>query len=166
MARHHPAIALLALVLTSGCGSATDGTRTTGVSSTPSVSTVIRFDGDGLAVRRPGDAAKLADAPEDFRQFIAGRIDAVVESGEEGCPPPAITVDVYDPKGFASGSFTSCGGYAIIWKKENGIWQEILGGQDYWPCADLRKHDVPRSVVFDGKCFDLDGEQQVIRYTG
>jgi hypothetical protein len=113
---------------------------------------VVTFDGDGIMVRRANDVAKLTGTPDDFRQYIAGRIDEVRPTGhpnpDSECPDPSVRVDVYDPKGYAAGGVHSfCEGHAVLWKKDDGIWQEIVGSQMGWPCDVLYDHGVPVSVA-------------------
>jgi hypothetical protein len=127
----------------------------------------ITFGANGVAVKKPVDVRKLAGAPEDFQQFIAGRLDEAVSTRDPEFPEcvPTVNVNVYDPTGFASGSRTDCGGYAIIWAKKGGVWQEVWGGQDLAACSELKALHVPPSVVPDQKCY-AKGAQKAERYTG
>lgn len=155
--------ALAVLTVTYGCGSATEQNRTLEGSSSESatVSTAVDY-GDGVELRSPRDVAKLRNAPEGFRQYMAGRIDELVQADFEKECPPVVRVNVIDPEGFATGSINGCGGYALIWKNVDGVWQQVLGGQDYWRCTDLRKHEVPVSVVHDGKCLEFKGQETTV----
>ena len=142
------AIVLAALVLVCGCGGTVDYGR------------------DGVELQSVQDVAKLRDAPDGFRQYLAGRIDELLQAEFEKDCPPVVRVQAVD-MGFATGSINGCGGYALIWKEIDGVWRQILGGQDYWRCADLRKHDVPVSVVHDGKCLEFrGGDTKVVPYPG
>lgn len=149
----HPivtAVLMTSLALVAGCGSP-EVDRADPLPTTP-----VRYADNGVAIKKPDDVRKLTDAPEDFRQFIAGRLDEARSTRDPEFPEcvPTIGVDVYDPTGFASGSRTDCGGYAIIWAKKGGVWQEVWGGQDLADCSDLKSKGVPASVAFDQKCFD------------
>lgn len=149
------------LAILAGCG-------TSGVDQAdPRPTAPVTFGKEGIAVKRPADVLKLEGTPDDFQQFIAGRLDEAVSTRDPEFPEcvPTVSVYVYDPKGFASGSRTDCGGYAIIWAKKGGVWREVWGGQDLAACSELKAKHVPPSVVHDQKCYDK-GAPQATRYEG
>jgi hypothetical protein len=123
---------------------------------------VISYGGDGVTMHKPADVAKLAGAPEDFRNFMSGVIDTSVQnaSPDEECPV-TVRVDAIDPRGFATGGIASCGGYAAIWKRVDGVWRQVWGGQDYPTCRELKAAAVPPDLLENSiapgekaKCFD------------
>jgi len=58
-----------------------------------------------------------------------------------------VTVDAYDPAGFARGGVNDCGGYVALWGRRDGVWKELIGTQDAWTCTDLRKFGLPPGLV-------------------
>lgn len=161
-----PIVATLAVaaLLTGACSS--DGGD--GAAPEPSATTakVIDYEqdaGDPVSVRKPADVVKLEGAPEAFRQYVAGLIDATAEAPLDGdCPPVEVSVNVVHPDGYASGAVLACGGAAYMWAERDGVWQRIWGGQDLPACADMKKFSVPQEVAGD-ECYD---GKQAVPYKG
>ena len=123
-------------------------------------------DDRGVALRKPADVQRLHDAPDDFKQFMAGVVDGQLKGLDEPDPdcPFSVTVRKLDTAGFAEGAFLSCGGAAAMWAKPDGVWQEIWAGQTAPDCKAMKKYSVPTSIA--GKtCFDEPNERD-IAYTG
>jgi len=140
------ALAAVALLALAGCSSRPFDTD----------SRVINFDKNhdgGVILRKASDVSKLKGTPDDFQQFMAGVIDANVHSGtvDKQCPV-TISVEKFDTSGYASGGIGDCGGAALMWGKQHGIWQQVWGGQDIPACADLRKYAIPSSIA-GNKCW-------------
>jgi hypothetical protein len=161
-----PAAMVLAGVLLLGgaCGAGDDqGGSTSAPTAAKPQAELIEYDQEepvGLSLAKPADVAKLKGAPDDFKQFIAGIIDASKTRPDEDCQ---FTVGVakIDTSGFAAGSQHSCGGAAYIWAKRDGIWQEIWSGQDYPACDDMKKYSVPKPIA-GNRCFQ---GQKEVEYT-
>jgi hypothetical protein len=125
-------------------------------SSTPSPSTssgakdVIRFDqGDDheLFIEKASDVEKLTGTSAEFKAFIADQVaNLTPPAGATDCAI-GVGVAVYDPSGFARGGVNACGGYAALWGIQDGKWKELIGTQDLWACADLRKYKVPSTMA-------------------
>jgi hypothetical protein len=123
-------------------------------------------DDQGVVLRKAADVLRLHDAPEDFKQFMAGVVDSKLHGLVEPDPdcPFSVTVRKLDTAGFALGAFLSCGGNAEMWAKHDGVWQEIWAGQTAPDCKAMEKYSVPTSIA--GKtCFDEPNERD-IDYTG
>jgi hypothetical protein len=136
---------------------ATEATEATGATEateapTPSPTTQVTLDygGDGVAVEQPADVSQLTGAPDDFKTFVAGLASKAQQAGK-ACPDAFHGITVQKLRGdFALGAVNDCGGYAALWARVDGRWQEILGTQEQWSCADLAAHDVPEG--FAGPC--------------
>jgi hypothetical protein len=162
-----PAAALVAaaLLLCSACGAAKDDDKGAAApSSSPSsaAAELIRYDQEepsGVSIAKAAEVSKLEGAPNDFKQFIAGLIDGLKTPPDEDCQ---LTVGVakIDTSGFAFGSQHSCGGAVYIWAKQDGVWQEIWGGQELPDCDAMEKYSVPTSIVGD-KCLDAEKQGHV-----
>ncbi len=147
--------AIAALTATAACNSTTSDPS----AAPPGVAKAIDYGEEGAVLGGPEDILNLGAAPEDFKQFIGGNINALRTShGDNEECAPSITVVGYDPKGFGTGSINGCGGYAAIWQKKDGAWQEIIGSQMGWPCDELKEIGVPINIAGD-ECFD--GEENV-----
>lgn len=138
---------LFALSLAGGCTSSPDP---------------IDYGTRGVQVQKRADTARLEDTPQDFRDFIAG-VAANLGGGSDTDCFVGVTVNVYDPAGFARGAVNDCGGYAAIWGKKDGRWKELLGTQMGWLCTDLKKNRVPTSV---SKTCIKAGSFKELRYDG
>ena len=145
------AVVLAAALLLSGACGADDDAGVAAPSPTPAKpkSELIEYEqeeGGGVTIAKPADVAKLEGAPDGFKQYIAGIIDANKSLPDDDCP---FTVGVasIETSGFATGSLHSCGGAAYIWAERDGIWQEIWAGQDLPDCADMKKYSVPKSIA-------------------
>ena len=111
---------------------------------------LVRYSGDGVKVSGPADAGKLRGTSTAFRSFIVGR----VPQGSADCGKGSITVAAWRADGYAVGDVFECpGGYRAIWGAPNGTWRELIGSQDIWACADLRRWSVPTSIAGD-KCVE------------
>lgn len=161
------------LVLLSACGTATEQgiapvettptpkptpsatitaeTPTPSATATPAQGDVIDYrpGGDttlGLMMATPEDAKKLAGAPADFVDFIAAAIET--NAKQEGCDETITTnVSIVDPKGWAAGSVTGCGGFRTIWKGSEDGWDVAWSGQDLPTCARLGELKAPVAIV-------------------
>jgi hypothetical protein len=161
-----PAAAMLAaaLLLSSACGAsepADEGAAapseeaTSSSSPSPAEAELIRYDQEepsGVSIAKAAEVSKLEGAPDDFKQFIAGLIDGLETSPDEDCQL-TVGVEKIDTSGFAFGSQHSCGGAVYIWSKQDGVWQEIWGGQELPDCDTMEQYSVPTSIVGD-KCLD------------
>ena len=167
--RPFPAAVVLAatLLLASACGSSDDKAGAQPSSSTTAATKLINYEDaggtGGVAIKKAADVVKLKGAPEDFKAFIAGIIDYASNSTEPSKECPAIvTVSRIDPAGFASGGFNMCDGYAFIWAKVDGVWQQIDAGQMFPACESMKKYSVPKTIVGD-QCAQDSGN---VDYTG
>jgi hypothetical protein len=129
-------------------------------------SRIINFDKNhdgGVILRKASDVSKLKGTPEDFRQFMAGVIDTSLHWGpmDKQCPT-TISVVKFDPSGYASGGIGDCGGAALMWGKQHGVWQQVWGGQSVPDCVDLKKYAIPSSIA-GNKCW---AGKAAVRYTG
>jgi len=159
-----PAAAVLAaaLLLCSACGAtkaddegaAAPSDEATSSSSPSPDAELITYDQKpaGVTIAKVADVSKLEGAPDDFKQFIAGLIDGLKTPPDEDCQF-TVGVEKIDTSGFAFGSQHSCGGAMYIWAKQDGVWQEIWGGQELPDCDAMEKYSVPTSIVGD-KCLD------------
>ena len=152
-----------ALLLSSACGATKaddEGAATPSdaaepsSSSSPAAAELITYDQKpaGVTIANAADVSKLEGAPDDFKQFIAGLIDGLETAPDEDCQF-TVGVEKIDTSGFAFGSQHSCGGAVYIWSKQDGVWQEIWGGQELPDCDTMEKYSVPTSIVGD-KCLD------------
>jgi len=152
-----PAAAVLAaaILLSAACGADDDkGGATSSPTPAEPKAELIEYDQDeavGVTIAKPADVAKLEGAPDGFKQFVAGLIDASESLPEDDCQ---FTVGVakVDTSGYAAGSMHSCGGAVYIWAERDGVWQEIWAGQELPNCADLKKYSVPKPIAPD-KCY-------------
>jgi hypothetical protein len=153
-----------ALLLCSACGASKSddegaatpsGDATASSSPSPAEAELITYDQD-VSIAKAAEVSKLKGAPDDFKQFIAGLIDGLKTPPGDDCQF-TVGVEKIDTSGFAFGSQHSCGGAVYIWSKQNGVWQEIWGGQELPDCETMEKYSVPTSIVGD-KC--LDDEKQ------
>lgn len=99
----------------------------------------------GVEVRKPEDAAKLTGTSAEFKAFVVKSALSIERPDAPNCG--GITVQKYDPAGFAIGGVDECGGYAAIWGKKDGRWKELIGTQDAWSCTELHKFGVPPTIV-------------------
>jgi hypothetical protein len=151
------AAAVTTLLLTVGCGAKpgpdapqphTPGsTATSGAPTDPaSSSKAITFGDKGVFIQTADDVAKLTGTSAAFKAFIANRAAHLQPpAGANDCEV-GVTVNVYDPTGFARGAVNECGGYVALWGRQDGTWKELIGTQDEWACADLRKFNVPPTI--------------------
>jgi hypothetical protein len=162
-----PATAFLtaALLFTGACGAkdAAPKDTTPSPSTTTPAAQLIDYGDEGVPLRTPDDVAKLHDAPEDFKQFIAGAAGQVMtpKSATDKCGP-YLYVNKVDTSGYAGGGVFDCGGAQLMWARRNGLWQEIWGGQTVPGCDDMKKFAVPKAIVGD-RCWDGKNE---IDYAG
>lgn len=164
-----PAAAVLAaaLLLSAACGADDDKGEATSSPTPEPQAELIEFDHDdaaGVVIARPADVAKLKGAPEDFKQFVAGIVDASKTLPEDECQFKVAIAKV-DTSGFAAGSMHSCGGAAYIWAERDGVWQEIWAGQELPLCDDLKKYSVPKAIGGD-KCYGDKSMKEAVEYTG
>lgn len=175
MNRHPlPAAALLAaaLLLLTACSSDDDGSSAADPSSSPSSSDTTpatqlidyeKDDAGGVTLRKPADVAGLTGAPDDFRQYMAGFVNATVTGIQEDPECPVVVqVSQLDTSGYAAGFTGACGGAAYMWAKRDGIWQQIWVGQEIPKCSDMTKYSVPKAIAGD-RC--QDGKKD-IAYSG
>jgi hypothetical protein len=164
-------VVVLAILLLSGaCGDSKDASET---EPSPREATAAaqlidytKDDDRGAVLRKASDVQRLHDAPDDFKHFMAGVVDAKVTSFEPDPDCPFfVSVRKLDTSGFAYGGYISCGGNAEIWAKVDGVWREIWAGQDYPDCKTMNQYSVPKALVIDGKCYD-DATEKVKDYTG
>ena len=164
-----PAAAVLAaaLLLSAACGADDDkGGATSAPTSEEPKAELIEYDQDeaaGVIIAKPADVAKLEGAPDDFKQFVAGLIDASKTLPEDDCQA-TVGVSKVDTSGFAAGNMHSCGGAVYIWAERDGVWQEIWSGQEAPVCADLEKYSVPKPIAGD-KCYDDKDMKDLVDYT-
>lgn len=118
---------------------------------------VIDYGANGVSITDPTQVDRLVGSPADFTAFVAS-----IARPDQGCEMVEVTVYRVRTDGFAAGAFTSCGGYQTIWAAVDGRWQEVLGTQDIWTCADLQRFGIPDSVA-GGECYD-EGRREVIGY--
>ncbi|GAA4819601.1 hypothetical protein GCM10025786_28750 [Nocardioides caeni] len=95
-----------------------------------------------------GDVSALDELPQDFRDFVAARARELYDdvAGDPDCGDrnlTFVTVDRYDPRGYASGEVTGCGGAMVVWARTSGAWQEVAGFQGLQSCDPLREAEVP-----------------------
>lgn len=105
---------------------------------------------DGVLIATAADVSKLKGAPADFTKFIAAELASAAP--EDGCTEkPQISVDAIDTGGWARGGhFTpQCGGYASLWAKANGTWQDVWGGQSIVECSLLTQYKFPARIAGD-----------------
>lgn len=169
------AAAAVALLLTAGCGPQHRSENKPGnsatvselpspsASSSTSRSNVIRF-GEGeheVFIEKAADVAKLKGTSPAFKAFIADQVaNLTPPNGPNECAI-GVGVSVYDPAGFARGGVNDCGGYVALWGIQNGKWKELIGTQDLWSCAELRKYSVPSTIV--DTCYE---SRKEVPYTG
>ncbi len=127
---------------------------------------VIDFDkrnDGGVVLRKTADVSKLKGTPDGFRQFMAGVIDTNRNWGppDKQCPT-TVSVEKYDTSGYAYGSVGDCGGAVLMWGKQDGVWQQVWGGQSIPECADMKKYSIPVSIAGD-QCWD---GKKAVAYTG
>lgn len=110
-------------------------------------------------------AKQLTGAPEDFQDFVGRAAEEVSEQADCDGAAVGITVDVIRTDGFAAGGVNECGGYAAMWAKVDGAWQEIQGTQDTWDCAVLKQYRVPSDILLGSQtCFDYEGDKKEHAY--
>ena len=153
------------LMFASACGSDQESSSPKPTeTATTTAPKLIDYEKDGgVILHKASDISKLDGAPDDFKQFIAGVIDTSVNSGEQDTQcPTTISVDKFDPSGYAAGSIGDCGGAELLWAKRDGAWQQIWGGQTIRECADMKKYSVPVAIAGD-QCWD---GKKAVTYTG
>jgi hypothetical protein len=172
--------AATALLLAAGCSTKTDSAKpdeaTTvqpggamsaapATSTPPTPSRIVDFGEKGVEVQTAADAAKLKGTSEEFQEFIADLATHLERpAGGEDCFV-GVTVAAYDPAGFARGGVNDCGGYVALWGRKDGRWKELIGTQDAWTCADLKKFGLPPGLVTT--CIGpVKGEMKEVPYTG
>lgn len=122
-----------------------------------------RNQGVGVELTSPVDVSKLTGAPADFRTFIAGVVaQANQDAGNATCASGASVAQIRVDD-FAVGGVNSCGGYAALWAKVDGRWQEVDGTQDTWDCDTLERFSPPASMV-GHQCFSYHGDHKAHRY--
>lgn len=120
-------------------------------------------DENGATIATAGDTAKLAGSPSDFRSFIAAQLKAATP--DDGCTEqPQMYVTRVDTGGWALGGYfiPQCGGYAALWAKSKGSWQEVWSGQSLVECTTLTKYAFPARVA-GAECLDGD---KTVDYSG
>jgi hypothetical protein len=152
------AAAAAALLLLPGCGPKAEPAEPdnpAAMSSAPAPSAggsnrVIRFGEGGeheVFIRKATDVDKLTGTSPAFKAFIADQAaNLTPPAGANDCDV-GVGVAIYDPAGFARGGVNACGGYAALWGIQDGKWKELIGTQDLWACADLRKFKVPATMT-------------------
>lgn len=126
--------------------------------------TRVVYDGFGVRVRRhSGQIDRLSETPRAFRSFVRAQLDhmwvAYNDSAPECAQAPLVTVKEYRPRvAYISNQGTfpggpgdapdSCatGGAFHFYVKRDGDWRapRSLGGQDVFPCRNLRRWSIPR----------------------
>lgn len=102
----------------------------------------------GVSISRaPQVAKKLHGAPRGFKKYVRRTVRRLQAEADCSDAYVGVTVNRVRTDGFARGGINECGGYAVIWKKVDGRWREVLGTQEGWSCADLTRLSIPRSVV-------------------
>ncbi|MET0448074.1 MAG: hypothetical protein ABW004_06690 [Aeromicrobium sp.] len=120
-------------------------------------------DENGATIAVAADTGKLAGSPADFKSFIASQLAAATPG--EGCTEqPQMYVTRVDTGGWALGGYfiPQCGGYAALWAKSKGSWQEVWSGQSLVECTTLTKYGFPAAVA-GGECLDGD---KTVDYSG
>ena len=146
-----PAVTVLAAVLLTGACGAEGGPTSSSTSAEPKAD-LIEYEKDeppnGVTISKPADIAKLKGAPDGFKQFIAGLVDASKVHPEAECEL-RVGVAKVDASGFALGDMAlpSCDGAVFIWARWDGVWQEIFSGQAIPACSDMKKYSVPRPIA-------------------
>lgn len=120
-------------------------TQPTGAPTTP-VDFTDGGVGPGVEIADPAALAGLEATSADFRAFIAGTLTQL--QGSNDCAAnPAIYVEVYDPRGYARGGVSVCGGFEAYWAVVDGAWKEVVGTQSDPPCQPLEALRFPLAVV-------------------
>ena len=99
----------------------------------PEVVDLTDPEGGGVAIDGTGDTSGLTGVPQDFVDFIGRTASDLYSSAAAGgyADPPCdvtanwVSVDQYDPRGFATGGIGICGGAAALWAKQDGEWVEV-----------------------------------------
>ena len=132
------------------------------VPSQGSTPTVIHFKGIHTVDNMPTARRFLPGTSRDFKLFAAYTGGAerrwAREAQESGsCVRNAgVVVSAY-VDGYAYGDEGSCGGFEALWTNRYtdetgtyvGVWHQVIGTQDGWYCAPLRKYRVPSALVGD-----------------
>lgn len=101
----------------------------------------------------------LVGAPRDFQDFIGEQAEKFNATADCDGAAVGVSVDVVRTDGFAAGGVNECGGYAAMWAKVDGSWEEIEATQDAWDCGPLWKYDVPSAILLGKQvCYDYDGD--------
>lgn len=125
----------------------------TSPTSTPApTGTLISYETDddsGATIVKASDTSKLTGSPADFKTFIAAELRRNAQP-EPGCTQPAqIYVSLVDTGGWARGGYfvPQCGGYATLWARSNGAWQEVWSGQSLVECSTLTRYKIPARLA-------------------
>jgi len=113
---------------------------------------------------RDSDIENLAGAPTDFKAYLHKEYAKdTKDDGTDSQCHATILVTQLDPRGWATGSISDCGGANVYWAKVNGAWKLAFGSQEEAPrCADLRKYAFPVAV---GGSSCLDNSSKKVPYT-
>lgn len=129
--------------------------------ATGAASRVITFGKRGAFIKSADEVSQLKGTSPEFQEFIADLADHLQPpAGSTDCAV-GVTVNLYDPTGFARGAINECGGYAALWGRQDGRWKELIGTQDLWSCTDLRKFKVPSTIA--DTCYT---SKKAVPYTG
>ena len=114
---------------------------------------------------RDSDIENLAGAPTDFKTYL--HQEYAKDSKDDGTDSQChatILIAQLDPRGWADGSVSDCGGANVYWAKVNGAWKLAFGSQEEAPrCADLKKYAFPVAI---GGSSCLDNSSKKVPYTG
>ena len=144
------------LLLAGGCGDDSKpqpGPAPAETSASQAADKLISYGDEGVRIRSTSDVAKLKDAPDSFKDYMAAEIEELIMLDEdlgrpEGCDePPTVLVKAVHTSGYASGAFIRCGGAASIWAVIGGGWREVWSGQEIPPCEDLHRLGVPNGIA-------------------
>lgn len=104
---------------------------------------------DGVIIRTPDSVDALSGAPQDFHDYLAGRIAAadVLEC--------SLTIGVQKVRtdGYAVGTLRGCDDLHVVWARQEGVWTEVASGRQGFGCSALETHGVP-AVIAGPQCLD------------
>lgn len=125
---------------------------------------IVRFGERGVLVESAADARELRGTPMDFRRFVVTSAERIKRPPGTKCDH-GLTINAFDPAGFAVGSVSECGGYVAVWGRKNGRWKELIGTQDAFTCDELAKVGVPAGGIIK-TCIGGPKPMKEISYTG
>lgn len=109
---------------------------------------LVDYGIEGVEIAKKADVKKLYDASDNFKDYLASQVKENSPAGTD-CDATVYTVYKIAEDKFASGASGSVcgGGGGVIWSKQSGSWDAVLGYQDTPGCQEVNKFKIPATIL-------------------